>query len=379
MFNPASRAEIDPFIVMQMMSDATKREAAGDNVLHLEIGQPSTPAPKGVLKAARVALCNDKIGYTVPLGMTKMREKISKHYRKWYGIEVSIERIAVTTGSSGGFSIAVLSALEHGSRVAIASPGYPAYRNILKSLGTEVVCLPADAKDRFQPTVAKLEKAGKLDGLIIASPSNPTGTMLNEKAMKKITHWCQTNGVRLISDEVYHGINFRHRPISALESNPDAIVINSFSKYFSMTGWRIGWMVIPPELLTSVERLIASFFISAPTISQFGAIAAFDCIEEAQKNLNRYTLNRDILLNQLPSAWLDNLAPADGAFYIYANVAKHTNDSRKFCKRLLTEIGIACTPGIDFDPSRGHATIRLSFAGSSKDMMEACKRLKAWL
>ncbi|AHC73500.1 aminotransferase [Candidatus Endolissoclinum faulkneri L5] len=379
MFYPASRGEIDPFIVMQVMSDAVKREAAGDNVLHLEIGQPSTPAPKGVLEAARFALYNDKIGYTVPLGMTKMREKISSHYRKWYDIDVSIERIVVTTGASSGFTIAILSALEHGSRVAIASPGYPAYRNILKSLGAQVVYLATDEKDRFQPTLPRLEKAGKLDGLIIASPSNPTGTMLSENSMKEITRWCQLNGVRLISDEVYHGIDFGQRPVSALESNPDAIVINSFSKYFSMTGWRIGWIIAPPELMSSVERLAASFFISAPTISQFGAIAAFDCIEEAQKNVARYALNRDILLNELPSTWLDDLVPADGAFYIYANVAKYTSDSRKFCQRILTEIGIACTPGIDFDPSRGHATIRLSFAGASEDILEACKRLKAWL
>lgn len=379
MRGPASRGDVDPFIVMQVMAAAAEREAAGGDVLHLEVGQPSTPAPKGVLAAARAALDTDRIGYTLPLGMPELRDRISRHYRDWYGVAVPAERIAVTTGSSGGFTLAFLSAFEHGARVALASPGYPAYRNILGALGIDVVDLPTEAADRFQPTVARLDDAGPLDGVIVASPSNPTGTMLNAAHMKAITDWCLTNDVRMISDEIYHGITFGQRAVSALESDPDALVINSFSKYFSMTGWRIGWMVVPPDLISAVERLAANFFISPPTLSQIGAAAAFDCYDEAQANVARYGRNREILLNDLPAAGLTDLAPADGAFYIYANVARYTNDSVDFCRRMLAEIGIACTPGTDFDPSRGHASIRLSFAGSSEDMTEACKRLKAWL
>lgn len=379
MTGPSSRGDVDPFIVMQVMIAAAEREAAGGDVLHLEVGQPSTPAPKGVLAAARDALDSDRIGYTLAFGFTELRERISQHYRNWYNVDVPAERIAVTTGSSGGFTLAFLSAFEHGARVALASPGYPAYRNILKALGVEVVDLLTEAADRFQPTVERLDKAGPLDGVIVASPSNPTGTMLNEEEMKAITGWSRRNDARLISDEIYHGINFGRRSVSALESDPDALVINSFSKFFSMTGWRIGWMVVPPDLLDQVERLASNFFISPPTLSQFGAIAAFDCIDEAQENVARYARNREILLNELPAAGLDDLAPADGAFYIYANVAQYTNDSVDFCRRMLSEIGIACTPGIDFDPSRGRSSIRFSFAGASDDMAEACRRLKDWL
>jgi aspartate/methionine/tyrosine aminotransferase len=376
---PASRGDVDPFIVMQVMAAAAEREAAGGDVLHLEVGQPSTRAPQGVLAAARAALDTDRIGYTLALGMPELRERISAHYRSWYGVEVPMERVAITTGSSSGFTLAFLSAFEQGARVALASPGYPAYRNILKALGVEVVDLLTEAADRFQPTVARLDKAGPLDGVIVASPSNPTGTMLDEANLKAITDWCRLNDVRLISDEIYHGITFGLRSVSALESDPNALVINSFSKYFSMTGWRIGWMVVPPDLIDAVERLAANFFISAPTLSQFGAMAAFDCIDEAQENVARYARNREILLNDLPAAGLADLAPADGAFYIYANVARYTNDSVDFCRRMLAETGIACTPGTDFDPSRGHASIRFSFAGATDDMAEACKRLKAWL
>lgn len=379
MIGPSSRGDVDPFIVMRVMAEAAEREAAGGDVLHLEVGQPSTPAPKGVLEAARAALDTDRIGYTLALGLPELRERISRHYRDWYGVSVPIERIAVTTGSSGGFTLAFLAAFEHGARVALASPGYPAYRNILGALGVEVVDLPTGAADRFQPTVARLEAAGPLDGVIVASPSNPTGTMLDAAAMKAITDWCRANDVRMISDEIYHGITFGQRSVSALESEPDALVINSFSKYFSMTGWRIGWMVVPPDLTGSVERLAANFFISPPTLSQIGASAAFDCYDEAQANVARYARNREILLNDLPAAGLADLAPADGAFYIYANVSRYTNDSVDFCRRMLAEIGIACTPGTDFDPSRGNASIRLSFAGAEDDMADACRRLKDWL
>lgn len=373
------RGQVSPFIVMDVMTAAAEREAAGGDVLHLEVGQPATPAPRGVLEAAKAALDADRIGYTLALGILPLREKIAAHYRDWYGVSVPVERIAITTGSSAGFQLAFLAAFEAGDRVALAAPGYPAYRNILEALGIEVVDLPTDAADRFQPTVARLEAAGPLDGLIVASPSNPTGTMLDADAMAALTGWCTANEVRMISDEIYHGISYGMRSVSALESDPDALIINSFSKYFSMTGWRIGWMIVPPDLVRSVECLAQNFFISAPTLSQIGAAAAFDCTEELEGNLARYAANRDVLLNDLPSAGFTDLAPADGAFYVYADVARFTNDSVAFCRRMLAEIGVACTPGVDFDPGRGHHTLRFSFAGSTDDMAEACKRLKGWV
>jgi len=373
------RGQVAPFIVMDVMTAAAEREAAGGDVLHLEVGQPATPAPRGALEAARAALDEDRLGYTLTPGIRPLRERISQHYRDWYKIDVPAERIFATTGSSGAFQLAFLAAFEAGDRVALASPGYPAYRNILTALGIEVVDLATEAEDRFQPTVARLQEAEKLDGVIVASPSNPTGTMLDEAAMAALTDWCKANGVRLVSDEIYHGINFGIRSVSALESDPNALVINSFSKYFSMTGWRIGWMVVPEDLVQSVDRLAQNFFISAPAISQIAATAACDCTEELQANVERYAANREVLMNDLPAAGLVDLAPADGAFYIYADVARFTNDSVDFCRRMLADIGVACTPGVDFDPGRGHHTLRFSFAGGTEDMAEACKRLKTWL
>ena len=379
MLTPSRRGQVPPFIVMDVMSAAARREAAGDEVLHLEVGQPSTAAPQGVLQAAKAALDGNRIGYTLALGIPELRERISAHYRNWYDVAVPPDRIAVTTGSSAGFQLSFLAAFDSGARVALASPGYPAYRNILSALGIEPVDLLTEHADRYQPTVERLEAAGPLDGLIVASPSNPTGTMLGAAAMADVAGWCRSNGVRLISDEIYHGINYGHRPVTALEVDSDAIIINSFSKYFSMTGWRIGWMVVPQDLVRSVECLAQNFFISAPTLSQIAAAAAFDCSDETEANVARYARNREILLSGLPDAGLGDLAPADGAFYIYADVSSFTNDSVGFCQRMLAETGIACTPGTDFDPTRGHATVRFSFAGASDDMAEACRRLKTWL
>ena len=379
LLRPSKRGQVSPFIVMDVMSAAAAREAAGGDVLHLEVGQPSTPAPRGVLEAARRALDTDRIGYTLALGIPALRERIARHYRDCYGVSVPAERIAVTTGSSAGFQLAFLAAFDAGAQVALASPGYPAYRNILQALNVEVVDLPTERADRYQPTVERLEAAGDIDGVIVASPSNPTGTMLDGAAMRRLADWCRGRGVRLISDEIYHGIGYGMRPVTALEADPGAVVINSFSKYFSMTGWRIGWMVVPPDLIRSVECLAQNFFISPPTLSQVAAVAAFDCEEELQANLARYAANREVLLNELPKAGLDDLAPADGAFYVYANVAAHTNDSVEFCRRLLAETGVACTPGVDFDPQRGHATVRFSFAGATDTMAEACRRIAAWL
>ncbi|WIM13329.1 pyridoxal phosphate-dependent aminotransferase [Enhydrobacter sp.] len=369
---------VDPFIVMDVMAAAAEKEAAGDTVIHLEVGQPSTPAPKEALIAAHAALDSDRIGYVAALGLPALRERIARHYRDTYGCEVSPERVIVTTGSSGGFPLAFLASFDAGDRVALAAPGYPAYRNILAALDLEAVDLPTSAADRFQPTVEALEKAGPIVGLIVASPSNPTGTMVTRRELAAIAEWCERRGVRLISDEIYHGIVYEGEAVSAAEVSEQAIVVNSFSKYFSMTGWRVGWLVVPPELVRPIERLSQNFFISVPTLSQHAAIAAFDCRDELDGHVRRYRANRDLLLAGLPAAGLDRLTPAQGAFYLYADISHLTNDSRDFCKRMLQEAGVATTPGVDFDRLRGAGTLRISFAGSTPEMEEAVRRLKAW-
>jgi aspartate/methionine/tyrosine aminotransferase len=371
-------AAVDPFIVMDVMAAAAEKEAAGDTVIHLEVGQPSTPAPKEALIAAHAALDRDRIGYVAALGLPALRERIARHYRDTYGCEVSPERVIVTTGSSGGFPLAFLASFDAGDRVALAAPGYPAYRNILAALDLEAVDLPTSAADRFQPTVEALEKAEPIAGLIVASPSNPTGTMVTRRELAALAEWCERRGVRLISDEIYHGIVYEGEAVSAAQVSEQAIVVNSFSKYFSMTGWRVGWLVVPPELVRPIERLSQNFFISVPTLSQHAAVAAFDCRDELDGHVRRYRANRDLLLAGLPVAGLDRLTPAQGAFYLYADVSHLTNDSRDFCKRMLREAGVATTPGVDFDRLRGAGTLRISFAGSTPEMEEAVRRLKAW-
>jgi len=372
------RGLVPPFIAMDVMRAANARAAAGERVIHLEVGQPGTPAPEAVRAAARRALADDKIGYTDAEGIPRLRAAIATHYREQYGVAVDPGEIFVTTGSSAAFQLAFLAAFEPGDRVALAAPGYPAYRNILAALNLEAVDLPTSAADRFQPTVEALKKAGRLDGLIVASPSNPTGTMVGHAEMKALADWCSANGVRLISDEIYHGIVYEGDTVSAVEVSESAIVVNSFSKYFSMTGWRIGWLIVPTDLVRTIERLSQNFFISVPTLSQHAALAAFDGRDELDGHVRRYRTNRDLLLAGLPSAGLDRFAPAEGAFYLYCDVAHLTNDSREFCRRMLGEAGVAATPGVDFDRARGSGTLRISFAGSTAEMEEAVRRLKAW-
>jgi aspartate/methionine/tyrosine aminotransferase len=380
MSRPLSRRSgaVDPFIVMDVMAAAAEKEAAGETVIHLEVGQPSTPAPKGALAAAHAALDADRIGYVAALGIPALRERIARHYRDNHGVEVSPERVVVTTGSSGGFPLAFLASFDAGDRVALAAPGYPAYRTILAALNLEAVDLPTSAADRFQPTVAALEKAGPIAGLIVASPSNPTGTMVTRSELKTLADWCHAHAVRLVSDEIYHGIVYEGEAASAVEVSEHAIVVNSFSKYFSMTGWRVGWLVVPPELVRPIERLAQNFFISVPTLSQHAALAAFECRDELDGHVRRYKANRDLLMAGLPLAGLDRLTPAQGAFYLYADVSHLTNDSRDFCKRMLAETGVATTPGVDFDRARGTGTLRISFAGSTAEMEEAVRRLRHW-
>lgn len=375
----SSRGTLPPFIVMDVLRAANQRAARGENVLHLEVGQPGTSAPRAVLDAARAALEGDRIGYTDAAGLPSLRARIARHYGDTLGLDIDPARIAVTTGSSGGFLLSFLACFDPGDRVALAAPGYPAYRNILTALGVEPVLLETGMAQRFQPSAALLDAVtGPLDGLIVASPSNPAGTMLDRRAFSDLVAACRDRGIRLISDEIYHGITYGERAVSALELTGDAVVINSFSKYFSMTGWRLGWMVVPEDLVRPLECLAQNFFISAPTLSQVAGEAAFDCREELDSYVTAYGRNRALLLAALPQVGFDRLAPADGAFYIYADISQRTNDSEAFCQRMLAETGIAATPGTDFDPGRGSHFIRFSFAGPEADIVQAIDRLRGW-
>jgi aspartate/methionine/tyrosine aminotransferase len=375
------RSNVPGFIVMDVMKAAAERQATGADVLHMEVGQPATGAPRGVIEAAKAALDRDVLGYTLALGTDPLRRRIARHYRDMYGLAVPAERIAVTTGSSGAFLLAFLAAFDPGDKVAILRPGYPCYRHILSTLQIEVVEIPVGAGSGFQPTAAMLDAAGGagLAGLLIASPANPTGSMLSPAHLAEIVGYCRDRGIRFISDEIYHGITFTGPAATAAAVDDQAIVINSFSKYFSMTGWRLGWMVLPEDLVRPVERLAQNLFISPPGISQAAGVAAFDCGPELAANVARYAANRDLLLRELPKAGLDRFAPADGAFYIYADVRRLTNDSAAFCAEMLKVTGVAATPGLDFDQVDGGSYVRFCFAGATESMATAAARLRDWL
>ncbi len=376
----ARRGIVPPFVVMDIMNAAIAREQAGDDILHLEIGQPATPAPSGVRAVAARALEADALGYTAATGIPHLRERIAAHYADRYGVAVDPRQVVVTTGSSGGFVLAFLAAFDAGDRVALAEPGYPAYRNMMMALGIEPVPLPLDHEDGYRLTSAHLDAvSGPLDGLIVASPANPTGTMLDRRALGELVTYCRDRGLRLISDEIYHGIAYSGPADTVLDLTDEAVIVNGFSKYFSMTGWRIGWLVAPEDLLRPIECLAQNLFISAPTLSQHAASAVFDSAAELDDNVARYARNRAVLLSGLHEAGFDRLAPADGAFYIYADIGGLGLDSDRLCDRLLTEAGIALAPGRDFDPRRGRDFVRLSFAGSTEDMREAIARLARWL
>lgn len=375
----SNRGQVPPFIVMDVMRAAYEREAAGENVLHMEVGQPGTGAPAGVLESLSRTMQQDRMGYTDAFGLPDLRLAIQGHYLRTYDVEIPIERIAVTTGSSGAFILGFLAAFDAGDRVALASPGYPAYRNILTALGVEVVEILVGPDTNFQPTPALIDRVGgDLDGLIVASPSNPTGTMISEDGLADLYSYCQKNDIRLVSDEIYHGITYDEPAETMARFGDSAIIVNSFSKYFSMTGWRLGWMVVPPELVRPVECLAQNLFISPPAVSQHAGIAVFDFKDELDEHVKTYAENRALLLRELPKAGFDKLASADGAFYIYADVSAMTNDSAVFCQQMLAETGVAATPGTDFDPSRGHQFVRFSFARETADMKAAAAKLIAW-
>lgn len=376
---PSARGAVPAFIALEVLRDANALAAQGRSIIHLEIGQPSTAAPRAVVEAAKRALDTHQIGYTEALGLPALRSRIARHYREFYGVEVDPDRVVLTTGSSGGFLLAFLAAFDAGERVALASPAYPAYRNILLSLDLVPVLLPTGPETHYQPTPELLDRLeGKIDGLIVASPANPTGTMLRGGELGRLHDYCAAHGIRLVSDEIYHGITYGEPPVTAAAWAGDAIVVNSFSKYFSMTGWRLGWMVVPEGLLRQMESLAQNLFISPPTLPQHAAIAAFDCRQELDANVTRYAQNRALLLRALPAAGFDRLTAPDGAFYLFADVGHLTNDSRELCRRMLSEAGVAATPGADFDPERGHRHLRFSFAGATADMEEAVRRLGAW-
>ncbi len=374
---PSRRSEVAPFFVMEMMKAADERTAAGVDVLHLEVGQPTTAAPEGVRRAAAAALIDDRLGYTPALGIPELRERIARWYDERYGVAVPTDRVAVTVGASGGFVLAAVAAFDAGDRVGITAPGYAAYRNILRALDLEVVSVGVDAATRFVPTPERLEAALPLDGLVVASPSNPTGTMLTRDELVAVARWCAEHDVRLVSDEIYHGISYGAEEVSAVELWDEAVVIQSFSKYFSMTGWRLGWTILPAGLVRPVERLAQNLFISAPTLSQLAGIAAFDCVEELDGNVARYRDRRRIVLDGLAAAGFEEVAPADGAFYVYARV-DHLGDATELCRRWLDELAITATPGIDFDPDGGHRWVRFSYSESTDQIAEAMRRLAAW-
>jgi aspartate/methionine/tyrosine aminotransferase len=376
----SARGQVPPFYAMQVYVAAMARQQAGLPVYLLNVGQPGTPAPSTVLAAAHKVLDTDRIGYTSALGIPELRDAIAIHYRRTYGLDVARSAVVATTGSSGGFLLAFLAAFEPGDVVVLARPGYPAYRNMLTALGCQVVELPCGPATRFQPSVAALDALDvQPAGLVVASPANPTGTMVTPAELAAITSWCDANGVRLISDEIYHGITFSGEASCAWQTSRRAIVVNSFSKYFSMTGWRLGWLLVPDELLDSVDRLASNFTLCPPTLPQHAAVAAFDAYAELDANVEHYRANREFLLARLPEIGLDRLAPADGAFYIYADVSHWTDDSLAFGARLLTETGVAVAPGIDFDPVDGGRYIRLSFAGDAAEIATAVDLLGEWL
>ncbi|MDX2288078.1 MAG: aminotransferase class I/II-fold pyridoxal phosphate-dependent enzyme [Hyphomicrobiaceae bacterium] len=381
----SQRSRIDSFIVMDVMRAAAAREAAGDRVIHMEVGQPATPAPKAARRALAARLETDGLGYSLALGIDALRERIAAHYQITYGVSVAPERVVVTTGSSGGFLLAFLAAFDAGDAVALPQPGYPCYRHILSALGQPSVALPTGPDNRFMPTAAAITEAARaradLRGVLIASPANPTGTMLSRERLAEVTTACRDNGLWFISDEIYHGLAYGPavaQAQTALAHSPDAIVINSFSKYYSMTGWRVGWMIVPDRLVRTVERLQQNLFICAPVASQVAALGAFEAGEELEANRLVYERNRDVLLAELPKAGLATFAPADGAFYLYCDVRHLTDDSRAFAARMLAETGVAATPGIDFDPVNGRFFLRFSYAGATADMVEAAHRLTTW-
>ena len=374
------RGNAEPFHAMDVLAAANRMREAGDDVVSLAVGQPSDPAPRAVREAAARMLSDGVAGYTDTLGVTSLRAAIARHYGEHYGIDVPASRVAVTTGSSAGFNLAFLALFDAGDRVAIPSPGYPAYRNIMRALSIEVVEIEDGPEGHL--TAANLERAhrlGALKGVLFASPANPTGSIIPEAELRRILGFARSEGIAVISDEIYHRLGYEGADFTALAVDPHVTVINSFSKYYCMTGWRIGWMVLPENAVRQVERIAQSLYISAPAISQAGAVEAFGATAELEGVKDRYRQNRALLMQRLPLLGMPLAAPMDGAFYAYCDVTRHTNNSMDFAKRMLAEAKVAATPGRDFDVQQGHRTMRFSYAGSPEDVAEAVARLEQWL
>jgi aspartate/methionine/tyrosine aminotransferase len=379
---PSRRSNVPPFIVMDVMAAAAVKEAQGARVIHMEVGQPAAPAPRSAISAAQSALAHGRLGYTETLGIPSLRARIARHYEESYDLPLDPGRVAVTTGSSGGFILAFLSLSEPGDRVALANPGYPPYRHILSALGCEPVLIETGPETRWALSAKALldeHRRKPLQGAVIASPANPTGTMIEADTLSRLIAVLETEGIRVISDEIYHGLDYAFAAETAANLSERAVVINSFSKYFCMTGWRIGWMVVPESLVRTVDRLQGNLAISVPTLAQVAAEAAFEGRDEMEAVKHGYEENRRILTQGLPKAGLDKFLPVDGAFYLYADISRFSNDSLDFAKRMLNEAGVAATPGIDFDPVNGHNFLRFCYAGSAAEMHEAVERIGNWL
>jgi len=374
----SSRGAVDPFIVMDVMEAARAAEDSGRHIIHMEVGQPSSPAPARARAVLAETMTSDPLGYTVALGLPALRRRIARLYGEWYGVDLDPARVVVTPGSSGGFILAFTAMFDAGDRVALGMPGYPSYRQILKALDLVPVEVPASPSNGYQLVPGDLQGVD-YQGLMMASPANPTGTMLDRAELGAMIETCQAQGAAFLSDEIYHGIEYDKRAITALELSDDVCVINSFSKYFSMTGWRVGWLVLPERMVRQVERLAQNLFICPSHAAQVAALAAMECGDELQENLAVYARNRELMLEGLPKAGFDRIAPPDGAFYVYADVSHLTEDSRAFAAEILDTAGVAVTPGLDFDPERGHGTLRFSYARSTADIEEGLSRLQDFM
>ncbi len=382
LITPSARSDVPPFMVMDVMAAAGRIEAAGGRVIHMEVGQPAAPAPACAMAAARTALASGRLGYTETLGIPSLRARIARSYAETYGIVVDPSRVIVTTGSSAGFILAFLSLFEPGDRVAVAVPGYPPYRHILKALGCEPVAVETTQATRWAitpETLIGVHRQSPLQGLLVASPANPTGTMMTAAALRDLLDAAEAEGIKFISDEIYHGLDYAFPAETVARLSDNAVIINSFSKYFCMTGWRIGWMVAPEPLVRPIDRLQGNLAISVPTLAQIAAEAAFEGRAEMEAVKHGYEENRRILLDGLPKAGLDKILPVDGAFYLYADVSRFSSDSFAFATRMLEETHIAVTPGVDFDPVHGKHFIRFCYAGPATEMHEAVERIGNWL
>ena len=374
----STRSQVDPFIVMDVMQAAAAAEAQGRHIIHMEVGQPGTGAPRGAARALSEAMNEGALGYTVALGLPALRARIAQMYGAWYDVDLDPNRVVITSGSSAGFILAFTALFDTGDKVGIGAPGYPSYRQILKALDLTPVDLPTSLANRLQPVPTDFANM-ELSGLLVASPGNPTGTMLDHSAMTALINATQAQGASFISDEIYHGIEYEKKAVSALEVSDDVYVINSFSKYFSMTGWRVGWMVVPEDHVRVVERIAQNMFICAPHASQVAALAAMECEDELKANMDVYRANRTLMIDGLREAGFTRFAPPDGAFYVYADVSDITDDSRRLAHDILEKVGVAVTPGLDFDPLRGHQTLRFSYARGTDDIAQGIDRLKAYM